>query len=80
MINVKLCSQRPSFGTKFNTYDGAYFTLVKPYFKSVLNSIELPLGSIFNTTHPFVIKLTNLKTSGEVIHCFKYYGQTFYQE
>ena len=24
-----------------------FFTLVKPYFKNILNSIELPLGSIF---------------------------------
>ena len=31
--------------------DGAFFTLVKPYFKNVLNSIKLPLGSIFYTTY-----------------------------
>ena len=30
-----------------------FFTLVKPYFKNVLNSIELPYGSIFYTTHFF---------------------------
>ena len=41
-----------------NVYDGAFFTSVKPYFKNVVNSIELPLGSIFYTTHPFVKKLT----------------------
>ena len=35
-----------------------FFTSVKPYFKNVLNSIELPLGSIFYTTHPFVKKPT----------------------
>ena len=34
-----------------------FFTLVKPYFKNVLNSIELPLGSIFYTTHPFREKI-----------------------
>ena len=27
-----------------------FFSSVKPYFKNVLNSIELPLGSIFCTT------------------------------
>ena len=27
-----------------------FFSSVKPYFKSVLNSIKLPLGSIFCTT------------------------------
>ena len=41
-----------------NVYDGAFFTSVKPYFKNVVNSIELPLGSIFYTSHPFVKKLT----------------------
>ena len=49
------------FRTKSNIYDGAFFTSVKPYFKNVLNSIELPLGSIFCTTHPFVKKLTTVK-------------------
>ena len=44
-----------------------FFTLVKPYFKSVLNSIKLPLGSIFYTTHPFVKKLTTVKTLGEKV-------------
>ena len=52
------------FRTKSNIYGGAFFPSVKPYFKNVLNSIELPLGSIFYTTHPFVKKLTTLKTSG----------------
>ena len=42
--------------TKSNIYSEAFFTLVKPYFKNVLNSIELPLGSFFYTTHPFVKK------------------------
>ena len=36
-------------------------TLVKPYFKNVHNSIELPLGSIFYITHPFVKKTYNCK-------------------
>ena len=35
-----------------------FFTLVKPCYKNVLNSIKLPLGSIFYTTHPFMKKLT----------------------
>ena len=54
------------FRTKLNIYDGAFFTLVKPYFKNVHNSIKLPLGSIFYTTHPFVKKLTTLKTLGDL--------------
>ena len=45
------------FRTKSNIYDRAFFTSVKPYFKNVLNSIELPLSSIFCTTHPFVKSL-----------------------
>ena len=48
------------FRTKSKIYSGAFFPSVKPYFKNVLNSIELPLGSIFYTTHPFVKKLTKL--------------------
>ena len=39
------------------------------YFKSVLNLIELPLSSIFYTTHAFVKKCTTLKTSGEKVFC-----------
>ena len=46
-----------------------FLTLVKPYFKNILNSIELPLGSTFYTTHPFVKKLTAVKTSGEKVFC-----------
>ena len=46
-----------------------FFTLVKPYFKNALNSIELPLGSIFYTTHPFVKKILTVKTSGEKVVC-----------
>ena len=42
-----------------------FFTSVKPYFENVLNSIELPLGSIFYKVHPFVKKLTTMKTLGE---------------
>ena len=33
-----------------NIFNQAFFTFVKPDFKNVLNSIELPLGSIFCTT------------------------------
>ena len=46
-----------------------FFTFIKPYFKNILNSIELPLGSIFYTTHPFVKKLTTVKTLGEKFFC-----------
>ena len=44
-----------------------FFTLVKPCFINILNSIELPLGSIFYTTHPFVKNFTTVKTSGEKV-------------
>ena len=64
MLNGKLCSQ-----TKSNIYDGAFFTSVKPCFKNVLNSIELPLVSIFCTTHSFVKKITTMKTLGEKVFC-----------
>ena len=63
MLNVKLCL----FRIKTNIYDVSFFTSVKPYFKNVLNSIKLPLGFIFYTTHPFVKKLTTDKTSGEKV-------------
>ena len=66
MLNVKLCSQRHT-RTKSNIYDGAFFTLVKPYFKNVLNSIDLPLGSIFRTTQSFVKKFATVKTLGEKV-------------
>ena len=49
------------FRTKLNIYDGAFLTLVKPNFKSVHNLIELPLGSVFCTTYPFVKKLATEK-------------------
>ena len=49
--------QKGIFGTKWNTYDGAFSNWVKPY-KNVLNSIKLPFGSIFRTTHRLVKKLT----------------------
>ena len=57
------------FRTKSNIYDGAFFTSVKPYFKNVLNSIELPLSSFFYITHPFLKKLTTLKNLGEKVFC-----------
>ena len=38
-------------------------------FKKVLNSIELPLGSILYTTHPFVKRLATVKASGEKVFC-----------
>ena len=68
MLNVKYV-HRGIFRTKSNIFDEAFFTSVKPYFKNLLNSIELPLGSIFYTTHPFVKKLTTVKTSGEKVFC-----------
>ena len=52
---------------KSNIYSGVFFTLVKPYFKNVLNSVKLPLGSIFYTTQPLMKKLTTLKTSGQKV-------------
>ena len=44
-----------------NIYDGAFLTSVKPYFKNLLNFIELPLSSILHTTHPFLEKTYNSK-------------------
>ena len=44
-----------------------FFTSVKAYFKNVLNSIELSLGSIFCLTHPFMKKLTTVKNLGEKV-------------
>ena len=55
--------------TKSNICDGAYFTLVKPNFKNVHNSVELPLGSVFCTTQPFVKKLATVKALGEKVSC-----------
>ena len=59
--------QRGIFRTRLSIYSGAFFTLVKSYFKNVLNSIELPFGSIFYTTHPFRKKLATVKTSGKKV-------------
>ena len=52
---------RRVFRTKSNIYNGTFFTSGKLYFKNVVNSIELPLGSMFYTTHPFEKKLTTVK-------------------
>ena len=46
----KLNVHRGIFRPKLNIHDGAFFTLVKPYFKNVLNLIEFLLGPIFYTT------------------------------
>ena len=62
-------AHRGIFRTKSNIYDGPFFTLVNPHFKNILNLIELALGSIFYATHPFVKKLTTLKTSREKVLC-----------
>ena len=64
---LKKFIQRGIFRTKLSIYSGAFFTLVKSYFKNVLNSIELPFGSIFYTTHPFRKKLATVKTSGKKV-------------
>ena len=57
-------AHRGIFRTKPDIYDEALFTSAKSYFKNVLNLIEWPLVSNFYTAHPFVKKLTTLKTSG----------------
>ena len=60
VLESKKCyvHNRGIFKTKLNIHNGAFSTLVKPFFNNVLNnvfnSIELPLGSIFYTTHSFV--------------------------
>ena len=66
MLNGKLCSQRDNYN-KVEHLQWSFFTSVKPYFKSTPNSIELPLGSSFSTTQPFMKKLTTVKTSGEKV-------------
>ena len=50
-------------------YDVPFLTLVKPYFKNVFNSIELPLSFVFYFTHHFMKKLAEktLKTSREKV-------------
>ena len=40
------------FRTKSNIYDRAFFTLVKPYFKNVPNSIKLPQACNFIKKEP----------------------------
>ena len=51
-------------------YNGAFFTSVKPYFKNVHNSIELPLDFIFYTTRPFVKKLPeDSENLGKKVFC-----------
>ena len=61
------------FRTKSNIYNGAFFTSVRPYFKNVLNSIELPLGSIFYTTHPFAKKLKLWEKNSSVSNIFFFF-------
>ena len=56
---------RGIFRAKSNIYDGAFFTLVKPYFKNVLNSMESPLGSIFLHNSPFCEKTCNCENFGK---------------
>ena len=57
------------FRTKLSIYNGSFFNSVKPYFENVLNSVELPSGSNFCTTHPFTKKLVTVKTLGEKVFC-----------
>ena len=45
------------------------FSLRLSHIINTFNSIELPLSSIFYTSHPFVEKRTTLKTSGEKVFC-----------
>ena len=66
MLNVKLCSQS-HISNQVKHLRWSCFTSVKPYFKNVLSSIELPLGSIFYATHPFVKKLRTVKTGREIL-------------
>ena len=68
---------RGIFRTKSNIYSEAFFISVKPYFKNVLNSIELPVGSIFYATHPFMKKLTTLKTLGEKVLTMEHFFSKF---
>ena len=62
----KLNVHRGIFRTKLNIHDGAFFTSVKPYFKNVLNSIELPFR--FHFLHNSWKNL-QVKTSGEKVFC-----------
>ena len=48
-------------------------TLVKPYFRNVINLIQWPLGSIFYTTNSFVKIFSTVKTSGEEDFLFQNY-------
>ena len=57
MLNVKLCSQS-HISNQVKHLRWSCFTSVKPYFKNVLSSIELPLGSIFYNS-PFREKSYN---------------------
>ena len=61
---MKLCPQR-HIQNQVKHLRWSFFHFGQPYFKNILNSTELPLSSIFYTTHPFMKKLTTLKTSGE---------------
>ena len=63
-----LCSQR-HIQNQVEHLQCSFFSYVKPYFKNVLNSIELSLVSIFYTTHPLVKNLTTVKTLGEKVFC-----------
>ena len=60
---------RGTFRTKSKIHDGAFFNSIKSYFKNILNLTELPLGSVFYTTHSFAKKLTIVKTLGEKFFC-----------
>ena len=61
MLNVKLSSQR-HIQNQVEHLQQSFFTSIK-----LLNSIELPLGSIFYTSHPFVKKLVTVKTLGVIV-------------
>ena len=63
MLNVNLCSEAYLEPSQTSPLELS----IKPYFKNVFSSMELPLGSIFYTTHPFVKKLTTVKTGGNFL-------------
>ena len=70
MLNVKY-AHRGIFRTKLNIYDGAFFSSIKPYFKNVLNLIQLPLGSIFLHNSPFREKTYNSENFGRSYSLFQ---------
>ena len=73
---VKSYVHRGILKTKSNICDGVFFNSVKPYFKNVINLMELSLGSIFYTTHPIMKKILTVKTQEN--NSFVNNGKTFF--